>query len=61
MLAVPRSTAPLMVAAFRSAAVGVEIPTSSLMNSRIRDTEPPATAVPWLEPDSAMYMSFPLA
>ena len=45
MSGVPWSIAPFIAAAFKSAAEGDEIPTSSLMNSLIRETEPPATAV----------------
>ena len=41
----PKSIAPLMVAAFKRDAEGEEIPISSLINSRIKETEPPATAV----------------
>ena len=49
-----------MAAAFRREAVGVEIPTSSRINSRISEIDPPATAVAWLAPDSDIYMLFPL-
>ena len=42
---VPKSTAPLIAAAFSKADDGDEIPTSSRINSRIKETDPPATAV----------------
>ena len=59
IFAVPRSIAPLILAALIKEAAGVEIPISSRMNSRINETEPPATAVAWLEPESDIYMSLP--
>ena len=54
MFATPKSMAPLMVAAFSKDAVGDETPSCSRRNSRMSETEPPATAVAWLEPESDM-------
>ena len=57
---VPKSVAPLIMAALMSEALGALMPTSSLMNSRVSAATPPATAVACEVPESEVYISVPL-